>query len=357
MEYKDYYKSLGVGKNATTDEIKTAFRKLARKYHPDVNPNDKESEKKFKEINEAHDVLSDPEKRKKYDQLGSDWERVARDQEYARQYYGNARTSPQWEEIHFGGGGGGADFSDFFASFFADEDVLSSLGGFGRQGFLQKSRGQKGQDIEEVLEVSLEEAFNGSKRMLQLRMEGACPTCGGSGMVAGRGGSRRGSPCPTCQGQGAVMQTKTLEVKIPKGVTEGSKIRLAGQGGSGASGGEAGDLYLIIKIQPHPVFEVFGFDLKTEVPVLDYEAMLGAEIPVKTLSGDVSLKIPAGAQGGTTMRLRGQGLFQGKDKSRGDLLVKIKIVVPGNLNAEEKKLVTELKTLRQKRNADKGVRG
>lgn len=326
MEYRDYYKVLGVDKNATTDEIKSAFRKLAKKFHPDVNPGNKEAERRFKEINEAHDVLSDPEKRRKYDQLGSDWERIARDQDYARQYYGRARTSPLWQEIHFGGGG---DFSDFFATFFGDEDILSHLAGFGGGRFTRtrasgRIRPQAGPDIEETLEITLEEAFHGTTRLLQMQ---------------------------TAQG------TKRIKVKIPKGVTEGTKIRLAGQGGMGMFGGQPGDLYLIIKIQPHHLFEVNGSNLLMEVPVLDYEAVLGVAIPIKTLSGQVSLKIPPGTQGGTVLRLRGQGLPpQNNRAGRGDLLVRVKIVIPENLNPAEKKLVTELRNLRQSRRADDHIR-
>lgn len=329
MEYKDYYKIIGVSKNASTEEIKSAFRKLAKKYHPDVNPGNKQAEQRFKEINEAHDVLSDSEKRQKYDQLGSDWERIARDQQYARQYYGQARSSPQWEEIRFGDSGD-TDFSDFFATFFGGEDIFSSLGGFGRRSSSRTVRPQKGQDIENNLEISLEEAFNGTTKMLQLQMAG--------------------------QDYEFQPSTKTIEVKIPKGVTQGSKIRLAGQGGPGAINGPAGDLYLVIQIKPHPVFEIDGHDLRMEVNVLDYEAMLGAEISVKTLSDRVTLKIQPGTQGGSVLRLRGQGLSDNKNKARGDLLVKIKIVIPENLNDKEKKLLNELKDLRQQRGADNKVR-
>ena len=359
MEYKDYYKILGVSKNASTEEIKSAFRKLAKKYHPDVNPGNKQAEQRFKEINEAHDVLADTEKRQKYDQLGSDWERIARDQQYARQYYGQARSSPQWEEIRFGDGGD-TDFSDFFATFFGGEDIFSSLGGFGGQRFTTRSRPQRGSDIEEVLEITLEEAFNGTTRLLQLQTSETCPTCQGNGMISRVSGSRQrmAEPCPECGGTGTITRqsTKRLEVKIPRGVTQGSKIRLAGQGNPGQRNAPAGDLYLNIKINQHPVFEIDGHNLRMEIPILDYEAVLGAEISLQTLSEPVSLKIPAGTQSGTIMRLRGQGLPASNNKSRGDLLVKIKIIIPENLNDREKKLVTELKDLRQQRGADNKVR-
>ncbi|MBI4834308.1 MAG: J domain-containing protein [Planctomycetes bacterium] len=327
MEYKDYYKILGVSKNASTDEIKSAYRKLARKYHPDVNPGNKEAERHFKEINEANEVLSDSEKRNKYNQLGSDWERVSRDQDYARQYYSRARTSPQWEEVKFGGGG---DFSDFFASFFGEEDILSALGGMGGTRFRTSSRqprgynaSQSGQNIEEKLEITLEEAFHGTKRLLQLQ---------------------------TSQG------SKRIEVKIPKGVTEGSKIRLAGQGGPGIAGGNPGDLYLIIKILRHHLFELDGYNLRCEIPVLDYDAITGTKIQISTLEGKVDLKIPAGTQSGTVLRLRGQGLPQSGSKTRGDLFVKIRIVIPEKLTIKEEKLVQELKNLRQQRGVDENIR-
>lgn len=358
MDYKDYYKILGLSKNATTDEIRAVYRRLAKKYHPDMNPGNKQAEQRFKEINEAHDVLSDTEKRQKYDQLGSDWERIARDKEYARQYYGQARSSPQWEEVKFSGD---TDFSDFFATFFGDDDVLSSLGGFGGQRFTSRARPQRGSDIEESLEITLEEAFKGTTRLLQLQATETCPTCRGNGMISRASGSRQrmansAEPCPQCRGNGMSARTKRLEVKIPRGVTSGSKIRLAGQGNPGQSNGPAGDLYLNIKIKPHPVFEIDEHNLRMEIPILDYEAVLGAEVSLQTLSEPVSLKIPAGTQSGTVLRLRGQGLPQNGGKSSGDLLVKIKIIIPENLTAQEKKLVTELKDLRQQRRADNKTR-
>ena len=351
MEYKDYYKILGVSKGAVTDEIKAAYRKLARKYHPDVNPGDKEAERKFKEINEAQAVLTDPEKRRKYDQLGSDWEHIARDQEYARQYYGQARTSPGWEEIRFGGG----DFSDFFTTFFGGEDILSALGGLGGGRFRTHTTAQAGANIEQNMEITLEEAFRGTNRLLQLQVNEPCPTCRGSGMInrTSGGGRQRiitsAEPCPTCSGNGVVSRIKRIEVKIPKGVTEGSRIRLASQGGAGVGGGASGDLYLVIKLLPHQRFEVSDYDLKCELPVLDYEAVLGTSVDLTTLEGSVSLKIPAGTQSGAVLRLRGQGLPRTNNQSRGDLLVKVKVVIPENLSAREKQLYEELKQLRSTR--------
>jgi molecular chaperone DnaJ len=351
MEYKDYYKTLGVSKTASTDDIRTIFRKLARKYHPDVNPGNKEAEQKFKEINEAHSVLSDPEKRKKYDELGSNWERVARDQEYAKQYASQGHyqgEGGQTQSFDFG------DMSDFFATFFGGGGLGGdgsefgqnvSFGGRGR-------RATRGADYEHEIEITLEDAFFGTKRSIRLQAQEICPRCQGNGMLATSSGrqSRQvinsATPCPNCGGSGSVNQIKTLDVKIPKGMSNGSKIRLAGQGGTGTSRGPNGDLYLRVKLQSHRFFQIEDHNLLCELPVLDYEAALGAQVELPTLTGKVTLKIPPETQSGNILRLKEQGLPYNGESRHGDLMVKIKIVVPTKISNDEKRLFEELKRIR-----------
>ncbi len=343
MEFKDYYKILGVDKNATEQQVKTAYRKLARKYHPDLNPGDKKAEEKFKEINEAYEVLSNPEKRKKYDELGSNWEQILRDREYARQY-----TQPGFE----GQAGEDFDLGDFFETFFGRR------GGEAWSPFTTRppSGPQRGADLEQEVAVSLEESFHGVERRLTLSYEEICPDCGGSGVrvISSQRKDRhrivtQTTVCPTCQGTGTIRQHKTLQVKIPVGVVEGARVRLASMGGKGSNGGPPGDLYLRIKLQPHKTFVAKGNDLYGDLPVLDYEAALGAEVQVPTLSGSVWMTIPPETQTGTQLRLKGKGLphFQGKE--RGDLYFAVKIVIPKNLSDKEKELLKQFRESRQKR--------
>lgn len=357
MEYKDYYQILGVDKNATTEQIKSAYRRLARKYHPDVNPGNKEVEEKFKEINEAHSVLSDPAKRKKYDELGSNWERILRDQEFARQYaeQGAYTTGRSGRSSAFDFG----DASDFFSTFFGGategpafwQHISPDLGSTGPR---------RGADYEHELTVTLEEAFSGTGRTITLQAQEICPGCQGSGIIADTSSVRKGRQiitsaraCPECGGGGAASQIKTTKVKIPRGVTNGSRVRLAGKGGPGMHGGPNGNLYLLIKIVPHRFYQVDGHNLTCELPVMDYEAALGAQVEMPSLTGKLTVKIPPETQGGTVLRLKGQGLPFTSDNKRGDLFVKIKIVIPTRLSAEEKRLMEELKRVRsQKGNPD-----
>ena len=342
MEFKDYYKILGVEKNASEQEIKSAYRKLARKYHPDLNPGDKKVEEKFKEINEAYEILSDPQKRKKYDELGSNWEQILRDREYARQY-----AQPGFERK----GGEEFDLGDFFETFFGRT-------GETWQPFTARppSGPRRGADLEQEVSVSLEEAYHGAERRLSLSFEDICPDCHGSGMkvtAAQRQERRRiitqTTVCPTCQGTGTVREHKNIQVKIPVGVMEGARVRLAGMGGKGVNGGSPGDLYLRIKLLPHKTFQARGNDLYGELPVLDYEAALGAEVQVPTLDGSVWMKILPGTQAGTQLRLKGKGLphFQGKE--RGDLYFMVKIVIPTDLLEQEKELLKQFRLSRQQR--------
>ncbi len=318
VEYKDYYKLLGVSKTSSKEEISKAFKKLARKYHPDLNPNDPDAEKKFKEINEAHDVLKDPEKRKLYDSLGPNWKEGQ-----------NFQPPPGFENMHFGGGGGQgfgeAGFSDFFETIFGG----GFGGGFSGQGarFTRQGPGggfsggpfgggagmsRKGRDAEVEIELGLEEAYHGGKKSISLQEQ--VPTPGGMPQV----------------------RTKTLEVNIPKGIKDGSKIRLSGQGNPGMGGGPAGDLYLKIRIAGHPNYKVDGTTITYDLPLAPWEAVLGAKIRVPTLDGAVEMNLPAGISSGQKMRIKGKGL--GSGAKQGDQMVQVVIKSPKNISDTEKEL-------------------
>ncbi len=308
VEYKDYYKILGVNKSSSQDEISKAYKKLARKYHPDLNPNDKDAENKFKEMNEAYEVLKDPEKRKLYDQLGPNW-----------QHGQNFQPPPGYENAHFNfqGGGGGFDasgFSDFFETIFGG--MGGRQGGFGGPGgdyFRQSGpRPRRGRDAEAQIELSLEEAYRGGGKAINLQE----------------------------QVPGQMPRTKTLQVTVPAGVKNGAKIRLSGQGNPGMGGGQAGDLYLKIRIAPHPVYTLDDNNVVYDLPLAPWEAALGAKVRVPTLDGDVDITIPAGSDSGQKLRLRGRGLGQGAKK--GDQFVRLVIKSPKNLTDEEKALWQKL---------------
>ena len=322
VKFRDYYEVLGVPKTATEDEIKKAFRKLARKHHPDVNPGDKSAEEKFKELNEAYEVLSDPEKRKRYDQLGQNWKAGA-----------DFTPPPGYENARgdfggfggFGGGRGQGDFSDFFEGMFGGRRGARAGAGFR----------MRGQDVEAEITLTLEEAHRGVTRSITLQSTEVCPTCGGSG-------TKDDKPCPTCRGAGVVTRPKTLDVTIPAGVRDGSVIRLAGQGEPGTNGATAGDLFLRVRIIPHPLFKIVGDDdIEVELPIAPWEAALGASVRVPTLDAPVEMKIPAGSQGGQRLRLRGQGLNK-RDGGRGDEYVRLKIVTPSRLTPKERELFEKL---------------
>lgn len=294
VKFRDYYETLGVSKTASQDEIKAAYRKLARKFHPDVNKA-KDAEDKFKEIGEAYEVLSDPPKRARYDQLGSSW------------HSGDEFTPPYGWQGQAGGMGGASTFSDFFESLFG-------RGFQGFSGYTQSGpRPRHGDDQEVHVRIPLEVAFNGAERMISLQSHEPCPD--------GR----------------LKAQTRTIRVKIPAGVTHGQRIRLAGQGGHGAGGGVRGDLYLAIELLPHDRFRVGGRDLFTDLPVAPWEAVLGAEIPLPTLAGNVVVTIPAGTSSGQKLRLRGKGL-PNPSGSPGDLYAEVRIVGPRKLSAAQKAL-------------------
>jgi len=292
MDYKDYYQILGVGKNASQDEIKKAFRKLARQHHPDMNPDDPGAADRFKDINEAYEVLSDPEKRTKYDQFGQNW------QQYEQQYgqpdgawQQSARTvTPEEFEQMFGGG-----YSDFFETLFG-------------QSF--RARSQRGRDLEYPLEITLEEAFTGTTRKLTYE------------------------------------DGYTIDAHIPPGVHTGSRVRLKGQGTPGIGGAEDGDLYLEITVLPHPIYERDGDDLKMQAPVDLYTAILGGSVNVRGLDKTVKLTIPPETQNGRVFRLKGLGMPRPKGQGRGDLYAVVKVVLPTNLSAEEIERFRELQAAR-----------
>jgi curved DNA-binding protein len=299
MEYKDYYKVLGVPRTATAKEIKAAYRRLARKHHPDVNPGNAPAEARFKEVNEAHEVLSDPDKRKQYDALGADWSRLQ-----------NVRSAPAGSSVRVNvrGFGGSEGFSDFFETFFGGGRGFGSAEEpFGRRASQTPTAGT---DVESEIELTLEEVLRGTTRTLDLSM----------------GGPRR-----------------RVEVKVPPGVREGSRVRVAGEG-AGDGSGRRGDLYLRVHVPPHPVFERNGDDLLTTVTVPLTTAVLGGEAMVPTLDGPRGIKVPAGSRVGQTFRLKGQGL-PGQAGQRGDILARLAVDLPTGLSAREAELFGELKAL------------
>jgi curved DNA-binding protein len=323
VKFQDYYEVLGVARTATADDIKKAYRKLARKYHPDVNPNDKSAEEKFKQVGEAYAVLSDPEKRKRYDQLGENWQAGA-----------DFTPPPGWEGGRveyadfgdlFGAGHGTGGFSDFFETLFGARRGPRAGAGFA----------MRGQDIEAAIELSLEEAHHGTTHTITLQTTTVCPTCNGSGV-------REKQPCATCRGMGVVTRPKTLDVTIPAGVRHGSVIRLAGQGEPGTGNAPAGDLLLHVQLRPHPLFHVMEEgDVEIELPMAPWEAALGAKVRVPTIEGSVDMTVPPGAQGGQRLRLRGQGV-QRRGSGRGDQYVRLKLVNPPTLTESERALFEQL---------------
>src|SRR5437870_11676774 len=314
VQFRDYYETLGVSKTASEEEIRSAFRKLARKYHPDVAKNKKTAEEKFKEINEAYEVLGDSEKRKKYDQLGADWNRPGGFQPPPGWQWGTQQ--PGGRSSQWGGDGGGVQFefdgtgfSDFFEAFFGGGRGRSAFGGFGGR----QATAERGADVEADIMVTLEEALHGSTRTVSLR----------------RAGSNK---------------VENYQVKIPRGVHEGQRIRLRGQGEAGMRGGKSGDLFLRVRLARHPDFTVEGSDLIHDVKIEPWQAVLGAELVVPTLEGNVRLKIPPGTPGGQRFPLRGRGL-SGASGKRGDLYVVVQINVPKKITEREKEIWGELAKL------------
>ncbi len=321
MEYKDYYQTLGVDRNASEKDIKRAYRRLARQFHPDVNPGDDRAEEKFKGINEAYEVLGDQEKRAKYDRLGASWQQWQRTGQDPGQFDwsqwfagapGGARVEWSGDLGNIFGGAGADVFSDFFRSLFG------GTGGAGRTRTADdlfrrttSRRTLRGQDVEAPVEITLEEAFHGTTRVLE-------------------------------------QDGRRIQIKIPPGARSGSKVRIAGKGGPGYGGGPTGDLYLNITVKPHPTLKREGDNLRCDVDVDLYTAVLGGQVLVSTLSGDVSLKIPPGTNGGKTFRLRGTGMPNPRyPKQRGDLLATVRIQILHRLSARERELFEELARLRE----------
>ena len=351
---RDYYEVLGVSKGASDDEIKKAYRKLAKKYHPDMNPGDKEAEAKFKEVNEAYSILSDSDKRARYDQ------------------FGHAGVDPNYGAGGPGGGFGGfdmgdIDLGDIFGSFFG-----GGFGGFGGSSSARRNGPQKGESLRASLTISFEEAAFGCEKEINLTRTEQCEACHGSGAEPGttaetcpdcrgtgvvRVQQRTGgfafsstapctrcrgtgkiihTPCKACGGNGSVKKTKRVTVSIPAGIDEGQAVSLRGQGNAGKNGGPAGDLIVGIHIRPHPQFQRDGTTVLYEQPVTFYQAVMGAELEIPTIDGKVKYNLPTGTQTGTTFRLRGKGIPELRGRGRGDQYVTIRIQVPTSLNSEQK---------------------
>jgi molecular chaperone DnaJ len=337
MQFQDYYSVLGVARNADEKEIRRAYRDLARKHHPDVNKS-ADAEERFKAINEAYQVLSDAEKRAKYDRFGADWERY----QTAPDGSGDIGDFAQWFTGQQGGNpnvrfeyrtNGGEGFSDFFETLFGQH-------GGGRASRRRRAP-RRGQDHEYPVEVPLREAFSGTTRTFELQMVEPCPSCGGSGIL-------RNDLCETCDGAGSVPRKSRIEVSIPAGIRDGQRVRVSGKGSPGSDGGPAGDVYLRVRIKPDTKFSLDGNDLKVDVDVPLYTAMLGGEVVVQTLTGKVALTIPPETQNGRVFRLRGQGWPTATgSRERGDLLARVNVVLPTRLSDREQALFEELRAARQ----------
>jgi DnaJ-class molecular chaperone len=331
VKFRDYYEVLGVSRDADQDAIRKAYRKSARKHHPDLNPNDTAAEERFKELSEAYEVLSDPEKREKYDRLGANWKAGADFTPPGAGARGGAGGYSNVDDVFGGaggfGGGGPSGFSDFFESIFG--------GGRRTQGRAGADFSMRGADAEAEITLSLEEAHAGTRRSLSLQVSDRCPTCGGTGIV-------NNGLCPTCNGRGFVTETKTIDVKIPKGARDGAVIRLKGQGQPGTGNAPAGDLYLKINLAPHPRFAVLeNGGLQVELPVAPWEAVLGTKATIQMLEGPVEVTIPKGSLTGQRLRLRGQGLNL-RNGGRGDAFVRLKVVVPKSPSDAERELFEQL---------------
>jgi molecular chaperone DnaJ len=346
----DLYETLGVSRSASQDEIKKAYRKLARRHHPDANPGDASAEERFKEVQHAYDVLSDPDKRKQYDRFGS----------------ANGRGGP---------GPGGFNFEGFDVSDLGDlGDIFGGLFGGRGRGAQQQQRGRRGNDLEVEVRLSFEDSLHGVETTIPVELETACRECGGSGakpgtapilcpQCKGRGvvsesqglfalsqpcprcrgnGTVIEDPCPRCKGSGRERRTKRYTVKIPAGVKDGSRIKLRGKGEAGYGGAEAGDLYVVTRVEPSKVYARRGDDLVVDVPVTFPEATLGAQVDVPTPDGPVRVKVKPGTVDGTLLRVKGKGAPKLKGSGRGDVLARVKLAVPKKLSKKQRELLEEL---------------
>ena len=357
---RDYYEVLGVSKGASEEEIKKAYKKLARKYHPDMNPGDKEAEEKFKEINEANEVLSDPDKKARYDQFGF----AGVDPSYGAGAGGGGGFSG------FSGFGDMGDIGDIFSSFFGG-------GGFGGSSRSNPNAPRRGQDIQTYVTIDFMDACNGKKVDVKLNRMEQCPDCHGTGSAAGSGTdtcpdchgtgyvktaqrtplgmissqrpcSRCGgkgkiitNPCSACHGAGRVSVSKTVNVTIPAGIDDGQTLQVRGQGHSGLNGGPAGDLHVTVQVRPDPIFVRDEYDIHTEIPITYGQAVLGSEVTVPCIDGKVKLTIPEGTQSGTVFRLRNKGVKRLNRTDRGDQFVTVNVEVPKNLNKAQKDLLSK----------------
>ena len=365
MPKRDYYEVLGVSRGATEAEIKSAYRKLAVRYHPDKNPGDEAAEEKFKEAAEAYSVLSDADQRARYDRFG-----------HAGVSGAAGAASANWGAQGFGG------IEDILGDLFGFGDMFGGRSAGGRRG-----SAQRGSDLRYDLEMTLEEAASGMTAQLRIPRLEACETCSGSGAAAGTQpescaacagtgqvryqqgffsvartcGQCRGTgrviknPCETCRGAGRVEREKQMEVKIPAGVETGSRLRVQGEGEAGTQGGPAGDLYVVIHVKQHDVFERQGNNLYASIPVTFAQAALGADVTVPTLEADHALKVPAGTQTGTVFRVKGQGMPALGGRGRGDLFVSVTVVTPTTLTREQRKLLEQLAQIEEKDLTDKGL--
>ena len=351
-EKRDYYEVLGIGKNATDAEIKSAYRKLAKKYHPDLNPGDKEAEEKFKEVNEANDVLSDPQKRQRYDQFGF----AGVDPNYAAANGGGAGG--------FGGGFGGVDLGDIFGDIFGG-GFGGGFSGFGGGSSTRTANApRKGHDIQASVILTFEEAAHGCSKKITINRQDTCPDCGGTGAAkgtspetcpdcGGRGyvvtqqrtpfgvmqsqqpcshcggrGTIIRNPCKTCRGTGKTAARKSLEINIPAGIDDDQNIALRGQGDAGSNGGPAGDVIVHVSVKADPMFERDGYDVTIHVPITFSQAVLGDDVEVPTVDGRIVQHIPEGTQSGTKFRLRGQGIQYLNGRGRGDQYVIVDVEIP-----------------------------
>jgi molecular chaperone DnaJ len=361
----DYYELLGVSRKATAKDIRAAFRKLARKYHPDLNPGDKAAEEKFKQLQEAYDVLSDTKKRQMYDQYGFYSENVPTGDYGSSPGGGEGNVNFDFGGFDFSGGsgaaGGGASFRDLFSSFF---------GGRGRGGTVEEEA-EEGGSLEYQLEIDFWDAVRGAIKKLQITRLDSCETCHGTGAVgtpqvcatcngsgtiqqaAGKmrfnvpctrcgGTGKLRTACKTCGGEGRVRRTESIDVRIPAGVASGGRVRVPGKGNAGTMGAPAGDLYLLVEVKPHQFFERRGNDLYTKVPVTVSEATLGAKVEVPTIDGRSLVRIPPGTNSGRTLRLREKGVPNVRNGARGDQYVEIQVVVPQPTDERVRNIMKEL---------------